>query len=95
MRPGPKPELETMDLVNRKKKCYPVCQHDPCRCSSRFGSFDTDVTEVYVTMVIGYSSGDLKKRVHSFVSVANSPSRVGTEARFVRIDGDGIAVVES
>ena len=87
--------LKISRINSGQKSPYPVCQHDSCSCCSRFGSLDANVTKGHVAMVIDNSSGDLKKSVRTFVSVAKRPSRVGTEARFVRIDGDGIAVVES
>ena len=75
-------------------KHYPVSKHHSCSRCPGFWALDTNISKSHVTMVIDSTSSDLKKWIHRFVSVTNSPSRVGTETRFVWIDCDGVAMLQ-
>ena len=43
-------------------------------------------------MVINHTSCDLEEGIHPLIFVTQCPSGVGTEARFVRVNGNGVAL---
>ena len=73
---------------------YPVCKHNPSSRCPWFGTFDANVSKIYVTVVICNCSCYLKKCVHIAVSVTECSRGVWAEARFVRIYGDSITLME-
>lgn len=87
-------------LINRSHdirvvtELYPVCKHNPGSSCPGLGTFDANVTKIYVTMVICHCSCYLKKCVHVAVSITECSRGVWAEARFVRIYGDSIALIE-
>ena len=74
---------------------YPVRQQNWCGSCAWFRSLNSNITKSHITMVINHTSCDLEEGIHPLIFVTQCPSGVGTEARFVRVNGNGVALVQS